>query len=1521
MASNQLKNEDLVLNIIVNGNSAQSEIGRLSRAMVDNKNKLKAAKSEMQLLERQGQTNSTRYRQLQQDVTRYNQLLDAYRDRLAQVRQSLRLEDQTIGDLEKTLKRLTQLRKQATPGSETYNRLTQQMAAVSSRLAELRGQVQSTGGILASMQNQVKAYFNSWVSGALALGAAISGIRKATEDFAKFDDQLSDVMKTTNLNKEGVKGLNAELEKIETRTKQEDLLGLARISGKLGYTEINDIVEFVRANNQLVVALNEDLGGNVEETVNAVGKLVDIFKLKDTLSTEQAFLKVGSAINELGMASTANEGYIVDFTKRLSGIAPLTGMTIQQVMGLGATLDALGQSEEVSSTALSKLFVKMASNADVYSKYAGLKLNEFKDLLEKDFMSAFIRVMEGVKKNSNGINELAATLGDLGEDGGRTIGVIGKLSENTEMLTQQINLSNRAFADGTSLTQEYNVKNENSAAKLEMARKEVAKYWRELGEKLFPILTSGINLTTLFIRVLGTLVTFIANNIGVISTLTAAVVAYYTAVKIQTQWETIAIAIKGALRVTTLALSMAYNALTGNTIRARAAQKLLNVEMALNPYGLVAVAVVALTAMMVKMVNSIYDAKEAQKIVNDEMQRAKELSDNLKTSTQELSAAINDSSLTRYAQSKAFVELQKLYPDLLENMSLEEFQAKGAAESLFELNKAREEQEKALLRTNYDQAISEQKRLKEEYTALSEMMRANKNEAMPSRLIRLLNELTVAEERVKEYGKKVADLDKAEFGAKPLIEQLAYYNKIRDAIKRQIDEMEKQDGLIKQMNRGWDNFQSRVNSIRLDSLYAQLKDVGQKINSLTPNKPESVEKEIKTVGERRAYLEKKLQELKAAFETLNEKDIAGRRKNLAERKRIQTQLDALDMKESTGSSSNNAAEKAARAANKARLRELEVEKKSYQDKLKAEGLFQRDRNSLTADELEKRAKITEDHIKRENDINTKYNHSQREQTNKDEAELDRRAKNERKYRDKLIDKTDPLIQQENEAYEQRLISAGLFEVKRENMTEEQLRAMEVLENNHQVAINKIDAEAIAQRTDLLLKSSKEEITDLKIKHNEELQAVTSLQQAKEILATTLSVRELNKIKTLGQAKKLIRNKQDLEEQAALKRHLDELLEKLQMTLNSGQMDGINLSDSILSEEEKKILLAKIREIKEQLAGLTGKDLTENLKVDERSKTDLLGMTVEDWEKLFTNLDGSRESLARVYGAVEGLIQVWSQYNSFVAAGENAQLQKDEQANKKKKSNLDQRLKAGTITQEAYNAQVEKLDKDMEHKKSVVAHNQAKRERNVALMTAIVNTASGITKAFPNPWLMALIAAVGALQIGTIIKTPLPAIEGKEEGGYLNVTRSQDGRKFRAKSDPAKRGYVSTPTVIVGESGDEFVANNDAVSNPQVRPILDILDIAQRNGTISSLKITDIIRSTMPGRANGGYVSNSTSNSPTTIIQSGSSEEITALIAEGNRINAALHEVLRNGVSVALLGPNGFNAKQAELQRIQNNADL
>lgn len=104
--------------------------------------------------------------------------------------------------------------------------------------------------------------------------------------------------------------------------------------------------------------------------------------------------------------------------------------------------------------------------------------------------------------------------------------------------------------------------------------------------------------------------------------------------------------------------------------------------------------------------------------------------------------------------------------------------------------------------------------------------------------------------------------------------------------------------------------------------------------------------------------------------------------------------------------------------------------------------------------------------------------------------------------------------------------------------------------------------------------------------------------------------------------------------------------------------------------------------------------------------------------------------------------------------------------------------------------------------------------------------------------------------------------GKEEGGYLDVEREQDGRMFHAKYDPNRRGFVDRPTVIVGEGpagqSKEWVASNAAVENPTVRPLLDVLDRAQRAGTIRTLDLNKIMLQ-QRGFAQGGSISPSTPN--------------------------------------------------------------
>lgn len=1405
----RLTTEDLVLNIIVNSNKAQSEIGRLSRAMVDAKSKLSAAEEEMKRLERAGQTNSARYRQLQNDVRNYNSVISDSRRRLGELNQTLSLQDKSLQQLEQSLRRTRQLWRQATNDADRQ-RYAQEMELLNRRIRELRDGGEQTGNALLRMSSKIQRYFAVITASIASLMAAFSGVKKATDEYAKFDDTLADVMKTTNLAKESARLLNAELERFDTRTSQQDLLGLARIAGKLGYSEISDITEFVRANNQIIVALNEDLGGNVEETVNKIGKLVEIFKLRDLYDTEEAFLKVGSAINELGMASTANEGYMVEFARRMAGVAPLAGVTIEQILGLGAALDQLGQTEEVASTALSKLFLAIAKDAETYSKYAGMEVKAFTELLERDFMGAFTRVLQGVRNNSEGINALAATLGDLGQDGGRVIGVIGSLANNVDILTDSIALSYKAMGDGTSITDEYNIKNETAAAKLERTRKEVTKFWRELGEKLWPAISAGNSLLVTFLQVLIRLISFLSNNIRWISTLTVAVIAYYTAVQIAARWEAITTAYMAAKRIVAIALSGTYALLTGNLGRAAAAQRLLNITMAANPIGLVAAALAALAIGVYNYNEKLRGVIKAQGSLQKAMKAAGDETAGEIQRIKDLNRVLTDTNETQDTRLAALDQLKQIMPGVLDGYTQEELLAGKARVAI----------------NQYTEAL-------------------------------ILNaQIKAKQQELDDLASKARKVERNEVGF-------------------------------------------------LTGAYREARQffLGA-AGGAAANARDNVES---------------LMNIKAASKELTESMIADQQKlNELYKKKPDPTTPQPDVT-ITDPKAAKAAEKARKEAYK---RELADAEKHYQQQLQAEGLFRKDKREMTAEELEKLAKIEGEYQEKVDSINKKYDKSLKDTSRVAEAELTKRLASEQRYIDSLLVKKQTEAEAERSAFDDRLKKAGLFGLERQQMTERQLRALQILEKQHRDNLNKIDADAIAKEIDARLAAHREEATDLRIAHQEELAEIRTLADAKRVLSEVMGAKELAQITDLRHARRLIQNQQKIEEEALLRKHLNDLADIVVRAQQTGMFDGLDLADDLLSEEEMKVLTDRLRKIKEELAQLKSQDLTDEVADRANEHMDIFGMTVGDWERLFENLEQGKFSLENLYDVLGSVTQMWQQYSNLVATKENAMLQRDQDANERKKENLRKRLDDGTLTQESYNKQVEKLDRDMDKKRAEIQRKQAKREKAAALMSAIVNTARAVTAVLPNWILAALVGAFGAVQIGTIVSTPLPSMEGREGGGYLNVERSQDGKVFNAKVDPDRRGFVQEPTVIVGENGSEWVASAQAVQNPTVRPILDVLDTAQRNGTISTLNLQEVIAGTLgrrsvQGREVGGYVNRESQRADT-----GHDQRIYEVLSRLDGTVDKLTVELKNlKAEVTIIGKNGFLEKWTEYNQTVDDANL
>jgi TP901 family phage tail tape measure protein len=446
------RTDEIHVRLGLDGKQAINELGKLEAEANELKKTMKDAK-----------TNSKEWLEAQKKLNELTPGIRAMREELGLSGMTMSQLKRHANDLKKQMDNTT------TSGTQKNQELRQKLQQVNAEIAKQTQLVKGSEGVWAKLRKEI-GVFGTMAVGFMGFQALTGKIGSVIEGSAKLSDSLANVMKTTGMTRVEVDNLYKSLGKFDTRTPRTELLKMAEIAGKLGKTSTKEIQGFVKAMDQINVALGEDLG-DVDKVARDLGKLTQTFKIEETFGTEQALLKVGSAINALGAASTANEGYLVEFSKRMGGVAPLANMSIENILGLGATLDQLGQTAEVSSTALSKIFIKMASDSQNFAKYAKMEVEDFKRLVDTDMNAAFIKVLEGVKGNSQGMNDLATSLGDLGIEGGRVTGVLGVLSNNTETLKEQQILANEEFRKGTSITNEFNVKNENLAANLEKIQK------------------------------------------------------------------------------------------------------------------------------------------------------------------------------------------------------------------------------------------------------------------------------------------------------------------------------------------------------------------------------------------------------------------------------------------------------------------------------------------------------------------------------------------------------------------------------------------------------------------------------------------------------------------------------------------------------------------------------------------------------------------------------------------------------------------------------------------------------------------------------------------------------------------------------------------------------------------------------------------------------------------------------------------------------------------------------------------
>lgn len=599
-------------------------------------NKISSLRAELQKLSAEGKRDTKEYMSQEKALNKLERSYGNYKNKISETERVLKnLSGSTYKELTSTKKMLQRELQNETRGTVQYTAKLKSYNSVQKQITIAQREMNGTLGSQGTIMSRAAAGFNKYFAMATAGLAAVTGIsftlRKLSQDAAEMEDVYADVMKTTGMTREEVGDLNEEFKQMDTRTSREQLNALARDAGKLGLSSRQDILDFVDAANQIQVALGEDLG---DGAIRDIGKMADVFsrstKEFDGLGLKEKMLAVGSAINEIGASSSANEDYLVQFAGRLGGVATQAGLGIDQVIGFASALDQDMQQVEMSATALQQFIIKLMGEPAKFAEIAGLEVKSFTDLLKTDANSAIKTVLRALNEKG-GFQQLIPYFDEMGLSGTRAVGVLSAMAGSIDKIDDAQKVANTSMVEAVSLTTEYNIKNRNAAAELEKRKKAFKDAAEELGTRLNPALLKSTNIVTYMVKWLPSLLDFLMRYGRYIFYLATAYAAYTAAVKISTVWETrnkvafslsnialkVKIALLDAAKVATLAYNVVTALLTGNITRMRAAWKLLNAAMATNPIGLIAVAATAAVAGVVKLVQWINRASDATKSIKD----------------------------------------------------------------------------------------------------------------------------------------------------------------------------------------------------------------------------------------------------------------------------------------------------------------------------------------------------------------------------------------------------------------------------------------------------------------------------------------------------------------------------------------------------------------------------------------------------------------------------------------------------------------------------------------------------------------------------------------------------------------------------------------------------------------------------------------------------------------------------------------------------------------------------------------
>lgn len=1443
-------------------NSTQTFIGRV---LLDDKQ----AKQTIALLEKQleqvKQKKTDAFKKgddtkaFDKEINRINASLKTLRTSQEQVNRTFNnLSSASYKELSVVMKTVQkQLRSGAVErNSEEWKKLQQKLKEVKREMNAINSESRETTSFWSRFVNVLNTNWGA-VSQIIAAYAGLSmTIRKCAQAYADMEESMANVRKYTGQTDEEVHRMNEDFKRMDTRTAREQLNELAGSAGRLGITSKDMIEEFVDGADKINVALGDDLG---EGAVDKIGKLAQMFGEDKTKGLRGAMLATGSAVNELAQNSSANAGYIVDFTADLSGVGIQAGMTQAQLMGLASALDQNMQEEATSATVFSQLITKMYQEPAKFAKIAGVEVTKFSNLMKTNANEGLMTFLSAMKSRG-GFAEMAPMFEEMQLNGTRAVGVLSAVASHLDQVRTAQDLATQSYASGTSVINEFNVQNNTVQAQLDKAKKRFEDLTVELGEQLIPVTRYAISTLSIGIHVLSTLITFTFTHVKQL-TIIGSAIAVCTALWYK---ETIAIKLKAAATTYAAAIDKAYIA---TTTLLRAAMVALQATWAYltkgvqgyivvmraarlasltNPWAALATvltvvgvavygAVKAFTSYNEAMRNSTQEAKNNRAVAEAQASLAKKVSDatlDERNKVDMLNKVIHSNAYTVDERRQAIAAMQKLVPEYHASISKEG-------------------------KLYNDNQIAIQNYIKElENAAMAEAIYERKVEINKKKL-----ELKLKESKIR-HSLKAVDAERkshperyeSEAVADAFTGQLIEQNDALKSNEKQKEihtrRLKENLSLQQQLNaeESYYNTELRKNA-NLQKLYKKKEKKSLQGESTGTNR---------TRGSTGHYTTEK--ERKAAEKERKKREAAARKAEIKRKADLKKELD--DAKKSTEAQQLEAT--TLYSTGQIRLAE-------YNDrmaKIKEQGLQQR------MDILRKYGEAESEEYKRLNAQKEKISADYERKQTQDlqDLEYDRQVA-EQAITAEYYNKDSDLYHNES------AINEALFQLDQTFLKEKQAlylkssdeywqiaREIERSEQQHQYDRQK-------QYDDTLMQLKQEYLT---LGNEQQMQLeLAGLDEVHK--AGLVSEEEYQRMK-MGIANKYASYKPDAKDQAKddATTALDTAKKMTRQTDDrSGSLGSDNLATiaggAIAAIQQQKMVNDNLQKLREED------------KISEQAYQDAKKQMNQETYKNIAAIAGA------AFSSISSMMGAASAYSQACSDLEVAKIQ----------ANYDKQISAAGKN----SAKKKRLEAKRDKEISAAKTKANKKAMKIEIAQAIASTAMAAINAYSSAaaikgvgWIMAPIAAglataAGMLQIATIKKQHQAEAAGYYEGGFTGP------------------GHWKKEAGVV--HAGEFVANHNAVNNPQLLPALQLIDAAQRNNTVASLTAQDVSRAMGTGSA--AVVA------PVVNVNA-DNEQVGASLDNVSSTIERLNEQLNLGIKsyVVITGPDGFDRKWSQYQKMKSN---